>query len=250
MQKNKPETINIGNPRGGNFGIEFSDETELDLTTLAFIADNEHYLVKDARVRKLIFMLVKANIKNGTILIGPNFMRSSALTLIKTDRSLILKVGNIIASGASIIVLTGTWLSVFSYSLLVMIVYFLNTENCGYQRSDYFEQLPEEGPVKIYEKESTGHLLVAGNDKGKQIEMYVPSKAADEVTVSSNEEVRKTKTYTKVRKKAKQVNFSEFQRTDPILSNFDNLEEPEIPQRTCQLNDLSEVSRDVIEILK
>ena len=90
-------------------------------------------------------------------------------------------------------------------------------------------------------KESTGHLFIAENDDARQIEFYIPSKASDEVTTSSNGELKTTKTYTKVRKKAKQVNFSDFKQTDPVLSSFKDLEESEIPQKNCPINDVHDV---------
>ena len=93
----------------------------------------------------------------------------------------------------------------------------------------------------MYKKESTGHVFIAGNDDAKQIEIYTPSKSVDEVTVRSNGIVKKATSYTKARKKVRQVNFSDFKNTDPVLSSFKDLEEPKIPQKNCPSDDFQDV---------
>ena len=255
IEKQKQQNrINMANPRGGNIGFEVSDDTELAQTILTCIADNERYLVKDPKLTQMIFTLVKAKIKNESLVLTPNMMRFLALKLINNDQTFIVKIGNILVSsnnqarllarvsGTVVIGFVGALFSTFAYAVLMMLVYFDTTENCGYKCSDYFEQLPKEGPVKIYEKESTGRLFIAGNDDARQIDIYIPSEAADKVTISSsNGKLKTTRTYTKVPKKATEVKFSEFRKTDPVLSRFKNLEEPEIPQKNCPITDVHDV---------
>ena len=113
----------------------------------------------------------------------------------------------------------------------MLFLYFDATENCGYKCSNYFEKLPKEGPAKIQREESTGHLFIGENDDARQIEIYIPLKAPEEVIDSSNGELKTTKTYSKVSKKAKEVKFFDFRQTDRVLSNFKDLKEPEIPQK-------------------
>lgn len=137
------------------------------------------------------------------------------------DQTLIVKIGNILDSSnnrarlftpltrSTMIRFVGALVATFLYAILMLLLFFNGTENCGHKYSDYFEQLPKEEPTKIYGEESTGHLLSAGKDGAQQIEIYIPSKAADEVAVSSNGELKTTKTHTKVRKKAKEVKFSD-----------------------------------------
>lgn len=253
LKQKNTKNLNIANPKGGNIGLEFADDTELAHAILTCMADNERYLVKDPKIIKMVFNLVKAKIKNESLVLTPNMMRFLALKLINNDQTLIVKIGNIIASsnnrarlfvrvsGSAIIGFVGALLSTLPYGILMMVLYFDSTENCGYKCSDYFEKLPKEGHVEIYKKESTGHVFIAGNDDAKQIEIYTPSKSADEVTVRSNGVVERTTTYTKVRKKAKQVNFSDFKNTDPVLSSFKDLEEPKIPQKNCPINDVHDI---------
>lgn len=250
QKQNNAKSINISNPRGGNLGLEFSDDTELARTILACIADNQRYLVKDPELTKIVFALVKAKIKKESLVLTPNMMRFLALKLINEDQTLIVKIGNFLFSsdnrarlfsrviGSSIIGFVGVLVTTLPYCILMLLLYFDATENCGYKCSDYFEQLPKDGPAKIYGEESTGHVYIGENDDARQLEIYTPSKAADEVTVSSNGELKTTKTYSKVRKKAKVVKFTDFKKTDPVLSSFPNPEEPEIPQRICPINDV------------
>jgi hypothetical protein len=257
QKKNKNSKINISNPRGGNIGLEFSDDTELANTILSCIADNERYLVKDSKLIKVVFALVKAKIKNESLVLTPNMMRFVALKLINDNPTLIVKIGNIVvssnarsrllirAAGSAIIGFVGALTATFPYCILMLLLYFNATENCGDRCSDYFEQLPQEGPSQTYGEESTGHLFIGKNDDAQQIEIYIPSKVANEVTVSRNGELKTTKTYSKVRKKAKEVKFSDFKKTDPILSSFNkDLKEPEIRQKICPINDI----HDIIDI--
>ena len=248
--------VNMANPRGGNIALEFSDDTELAHTILTCIADNERYLVKDPEIIKMVFNLVMAKIKNESLVLTPNMLRFLALKLINNDQTLIVKIGNVLlssnnrarlfarVSGSVMIGFVGALCSIFPYAVLMMVIYFSSTENCGYKCSDYFETLPKEGHVEIYKKEPTGHVFIAGNDDARQIEIYTPSKSADEVTIGSNGVIKRTTTYNKVRKKAKQVNFSDFKKNDPVLSNFKDLEEPKIPQKICPIND----AHDIINI--
>jgi len=240
----------MANPRGGNIGLEFSDDTELAHTILACMDDNESYLVKDREIAKLIFALVRAKIKKESLVLTPNMMRFLALKVISKDQTLIVQIGNILASssnrarllarlsGAAIIGLVGALVSALPYGILLLLLAFNATENFGYKCSDYFEQLPKVEPAKIYAEESTGHLVIAGNDDARQVEIYTPAKVADEVTISGNGELKTTKTYTKVRKKAKEVKFSDFKQADPVLSSFKDLEEPDVPKKNCPINDI------------
>ncbi len=253
QNQKKTKTINTANPRGGNIGLELYDDTELSHTILACIADNERYFVKHPEITKIIFTLVKAKIKNESIVLTPNLMRFLALKLINNDQTLIVKIGNLVASsnnrarfvarvsGAAIIGFAGALFSMLPYAVLMMLIYFDTTQNCGYKCSDYFQQLPKEAPIKIHSKESNGHLFIAENYDARQIEIDTTSKSPDEETISNNGELKTIKTYTKVRKKAKQVNFSDFKKNDPVLSSFKDLEELDITQKICPINDVHDI---------
>lgn len=123
----------------------------------------------------------------------------------------------------------------------MFLLYFDVTENCGYKCSDYFEQIPKEGPIQIYGEKSTGHLAIARNDDARQIEIYTPSKASDEIITNKTGKIKTIRSYTKTRKKAKEVKFSDFKQNDPVLSAFKDLEEPAVPQKLCPINDVHDV---------
>jgi len=195
----------MANPRGGSIGLEFPDDTELAYTILTCIANNERYLVKNPEIIKLFFGLVKAKIKNESLVLIPNMMRFFALRLVNNDQTLIVQIGNILASsnnrarlfarvsGSVLIGFVGFLFSVLPYAVLMLVFYFEGIANCGYKCSDYFEQLSKKGPVEIYGEESTSHLVIAENDDARQIEVYIPSKAKA-ITSSDG---KKTKSYTK-----------------------------------------------------
>ena len=253
QKKNNPKNVDIPNPRGGNFGFDLTDDSELAHTILTCIADNERYLVKDPELTKIIFALVKVKVENQSVILTPNLIRFLALKLINNDQTFMVQVGNFVASsnnrfrllsrtfGSAIFGFMAALITTLPYGILMLLLYFDATENCNYNCSNHFEQLPIEGPAKIYGEKSTGHLFIGGNDDARQIEIYTPSKAADEVTVSSDGESKRTKTYTKVRKKVKEVKFSDFKKIDPVLSSFQDLQEPEVPQRVCPVNDIHDI---------
>ena len=94
--------IKIQNPRGGgDTEIQLSDDNELAFTILSCIADNEQYLVKSTKIKKLIFSLVKAKIKNESLVLTPNMIRFLALKLISEDQTLIVKIGNVVVSSSN-----------------------------------------------------------------------------------------------------------------------------------------------------
>ena len=251
LEQKNTKNVNVANPRGGEFSVTFTDDNELAQTILSCIADNERYLVKDQDLINIVFNLAKAKITNESLVLTPNLLRFVALQLLNDNQGFIAKFGNMVASsnnrirlytrvmGVSVIAFVGALFSVLPYAILMGYIYLDSTEHCGYRCSDYFEQLPKEGPVQVFGKEPTGHLVIGGNDDARQVEIYNPSPTeGDELVPIGNGKIRTTRTYKKTRQKAKQVKFSEFKETDPILSQFKNIEEPEIPQQTCMVNDL------------
>lgn len=255
-QKQKRENskyINMPNPKGGSLGLELSDNNELALTILSCIADNESYLVKNQELIKMVFVLVHEKIKNESLVLTPNMMRFLALKLLNNNQSVIVKIGNMVVSsnnrvrvsarvlGTAVIALVGGLFAALPFAILMALIYFDATVNCGYKCSDYFEHLPKEGPVRIHVEKPTSNLVILGNDDARQVEIYTPSKVSDEVILSDNGKTTITKSYSKSRKKAKEVKFSDFKKTDPVLATFDNLEEPAVPQKPCLIYDLHDV---------
>ena len=108
---------------------------------------------------------------------------------------------------------------------------------CGYTCDGYFEHLPKDQLVKVFAEKPTGQAVITGNDGARSVEIYVPSKTSDKLTDSCSEGVKITKIYEKSRKKAREVKFSDFRKTDAILSAFTDLEEPYVPQKVCPVND-------------
>ena len=174
IKKQRQKNVkNIFNPRDGNIKIKIDNDTELGLTISSCISDNKRYLVRNQRIRKLIFYLVKAKIKDESLVITPNMIRFLFLKVIDNDRSLIVKIGSVIASSSNrarlFVRLSGTFLIEFVGSLIVallhtilMILMFLDTTtNCNYLCQDYFKQFPKEGPVIVYSEKLTGNLIIA-----------------------------------------------------------------------------------------
>lgn len=249
----KSKNIQMPNPRGGAIGLQVSNDTELESLILSSIVENEAYLVKDKKIRQVIFSLVKAKIKDESLVLTPNMMRFLALKLLKSDSGLITKIGNTVVLsdnrvpflnrgvGSAVIRIANALLSSFSYGILIMLLYFENIANCGYRCNDYLERLPKDQPVKVFAEEPTGRLVIAGNDDVHQVEIYIPSKTSSDVAISSTGETKVTKTHKKSRKKAKEVRFSDFIKKDGVLSSFDGVEETSVPQNVCPMDDTNEL---------
>lgn len=90
--KKQKNAKNIFNLRGGEIEFEIDDDTELALTILSCIEDNKIYLVKNKKIIKLVFNLVKAKVQKKSLVINPNLMRFLALKLINNDQILIVVI--------------------------------------------------------------------------------------------------------------------------------------------------------------
>jgi hypothetical protein len=226
---------------------------------LSCIADNEAYLVKDEKIIKVIFSLVKMKIKDESLVLTPNMIRFLALKLLNNDSSLITKIGNVVVSSDSrvrfltrvtvsvLIGIISALVSSFAYGILILILSFDSTHNCGYRCDDYFDHLSDYQPLRVFAQKPTGQLVIAGNDNERQVKIYIPSKTSNEVTITSPGKAKVTQTYKKSRKKAKRVNFSDFKAKDKVLSSFDGLEEPDVPQNVCPINDANDLLKTRID---
>ena len=191
------------NPKGGAVGLQVSDDKELGELILSCISDNEAYLVKDPKMIKVIFGLVKAKIKNESLVLTPNMIRFLALKLLNSDSGLIAKIGNVVVSsdnrvrfvtrvvGSAVLGIVSTLFTSFTYGILITLMYFDST--------DYFEHLPKDQHQSV--------RVFAGKDDANQVEIDIPSKISDEVTVSSAQKIKVTKTYKKSGKKLRKLNF-------------------------------------------
>ena len=260
-KRQESKHIQIPNPKGGGIELQASNDEELSKIILSCIADNEIYLVKDERIVKLIFNLVKIKIQHESLILTPNMIRFLALKLLNNDLNLFVKMGNTIllsdnptrlltrSAGTAIFGLLGGLIKANAGWILLTIVFFDLTKNCGYGCDNYFERISKTQfehisktqPVKVFTEKPTGQLIIAGNDDARQIELYIPSKTSDQVTITSNGEAKITRVYKKSPRKAKLQTFSDFKANDKVLSSFDNVEEPYVPQKTCEMDDVHDV---------
>ena len=120
----------------------------------------------------IIFNLVKEKIKNEYLVRTSNMMSFLALKLIKTDRSLFVKIGDMVVSsnnsahfvsqalGAAKVGFIGCIFSVIQYSIVILIVYYSMTENCGYKCNDYFTHITVDLPIIIYANNDIVQLAI------------------------------------------------------------------------------------------
>lgn len=137
------------------------------------------------------------------------------------------------------IALVGGIIKGLPYAVLMTLMLFQITENCGFRCEDHFEHLSTtDEPITIYAEKPTGHLVIAEKDAATQIGIYIPSKTQKKVSINA-EKIQRN--YTKSRKKAKLVNFSDFKKQDPVLSEFNDEEQPYIPQKPCPLEKIPNI---------
>ena len=94
-ENNNNKKIKTYNPHGDSTKIKLSDDNELAFTILSCINDNEQYLAKSPKMKKLIFSLIKKKLKNESYLELILKLRFLALKLISEDQTLIIKIGNV-----------------------------------------------------------------------------------------------------------------------------------------------------------
>ena len=101
---------------------------------------------------------------------------------------------------AGILGIIGKSANILPHAVLMAVLFFYNTENCGYSCNEFFEHLPQDQPVRIYQDQSNPALAIVGNDDSRQVEIYIPSKMkmADKETTCTKEETI-TRTYKKSR---------------------------------------------------
>lgn len=111
----------------------------------------------------------------------------------------------------------------------------------GVPRCDlHFQELAASDPVQVFVESSESNLIITGNNNSGQTEIHVPSGYDIKITDKGNGETIVEKSYKKSPKKAKQVLFSDFQKTDPVLKLFKDLEEPQFPKKSSSIDFLDD----------
>ena len=102
--------------------------------------------------------------KNESLVLIQNVIHFLALKLVKNDQDLIIKIGNVLASSSNrtrllaqvyvvaAIEFVAPILVALSNAILIMVLYFDATQNCGYQCQNYLEHLPKRDLLEFTEK--------------------------------------------------------------------------------------------------
>ena len=252
-QSKRGSLFSSGKPfpdRGGDgFAVDLFDESEIALTILSCISNENNFLVRDQRVLRLIFKLVEAKMMDESLVISPNLLRFLALRLLKPDSSLWMTITKHVVmaanrrrllirfAGAAAVGAANAIVGSIFYTILSVLIVFNSTGNCYHPCDRYFERLPESSPqsqTRIYARQPTGNILIAANDDARQVEIFVPSKQPPKLESINGNEVIKSEKFVRSRKKAKQVLFEHILKKDPMLQKFqDKIEEPIVPQQKC-----------------
>lgn len=127
------------------------------MTTLTCIADEENYLVKDPKIKQMIFGLVKEKLIDTSVVLTPVMMRYLSSRIINSNQSFFIQVENFIfiaesrlrlfiRTGESILIgALGGLIESIQYITIAIVMFYSATENCGHQFNNYFEQLLKRG---------------------------------------------------------------------------------------------------------
>jgi hypothetical protein len=111
----------------------------------------------------------------------------------------------------------------------------------------YFEQLPKttEQVIDVIAEDANEEMLVITASESEKVKVFTSEK--DLIKVKDEESY--INRFKPSNKRAKRVNFSDFKRTDPVLSQFPNeaLEEFEVPERKYVQDILAEIIDVMIE---
>lgn len=170
-------------------------------------------------------------------------IRFLALNIKHNKQNVIAKYGNAVLSsnnsrrlfaravGSTILGVIAALTTGMGYGIFMTLLYFDLTSDCGFYRcSDYFQEISEAEPGIFHAERPHGNIAIAENTETRQAKFYVPSK---------NQKV--TSAYKPTRKKPRALKFLDFKKSHPVLSTFENLGEPSVPQSTCPLIEAHEV---------
>lgn len=88
--------------------------------------------------------------------------------------------------------------------------------------------------MEIFARCDKDNLVIVENNDARQLSIYVPFKSSiDTIAETRCGEVLVVKKYRSVRKKIKEVKFSDFRKRNPTLSNYGTAEEQIVSQRKC-----------------
>jgi hypothetical protein len=236
----------IFNPRGGRDQSSlFSNDNEIVEAILYCVRDDHNYRVLDPRIVSLVFRMSGQKLKGQLVTVTPQVIRLLAKVSYRNP-SIITKVGNFVlaTSNTSVIkirmggaAIAGILVSVLNvsalYALLIMATTFQETR---YVRcADFFDQLPKSDTkvIDVVSEDINEDMVVITNNDPKDVHVFTPDtnyyRVKDQNTNTYNTKYRRAK-----KKKAKQVNFSDFKKTDPVLSQIPDeaVKEFEVPERT------------------
>lgn len=240
-----------------------NDSEELANTILHCIRDGRTYMVKNLKIKQLIFSKFKESITKNSLVLTPNLLRYMSFYLLSSDRTsfldeffdVVLKTGNlqlfvdskkrllIRVLGTAMIALSGGLLNIANFVIPLSAIYFQLSESCHFRCQDYFTTLKasEEKSLNVYALQEFGNVLVT-NQESKNINLYIPSTTEEEQWVkdipNSNDKIIGRRY--KMGKKAKSINFRDFVNSNPSLKlhSAELLgEEPIIDPLTCPINE-------------
>ena len=197
-----------------NLKLEETHIQQLDNIILHYITKEKNFLVKNEKIKILVFILVKQNFNNQPWILSPNLLYFLALNLIKTDKSLIAKFNRkfpILSKKLRISFLTCGYVAIYYLGI-------------GYPHGSYYK-MPIE-PIGIW-TECRTNLITKVIRKVDQTELYTSSLERSDILESkmklsidsrkSKIDLMKNRQYRKSQLKSRIVRFDDFRKKDSVL---------------------------------
>ena len=260
-RKKLPEYQQVQNFLRG--GQQIILELEAAQVILQCVEDGKDYLVTNPQLAEIIRSMIRTGFKKHSYIISQQFARYLALKLGKNKSGVLLVAKDVlfftenygrlvtrIAISGTLGVVTGVGAAIFStfmgavpYAVLMMILSFELSSNCGVDCDYYLQELPSnKEEIMVLVDRDDDNLIITSHEHSNKVAIYVPEE--NQVLESPvTDSTRKLRPYIQSRKKAKMVDFKEWSKTDPELQTLyrenDDLERiegiPYVPQRKCEL---------------
>ena len=265
--KRKKTIIKNGvSPRGGQIiDLDPTDSNALMRIIDECLENDKTYLVLNEKIKSWITFLVKENILNQSLVISPNFIKFLARHFIREDRLVVGRVSNIIIglqnaprfffrvvgsilAGMAAASTASVTLGIFA----IINMYMLTTPIPGCPK--HFKEISSNSnsdEIEIFVANDRNNLIVSS--EADKVVLYNPIVNTRKEKIIPKEsgvkEIQIRQRYQKSKRPAKQVKFSDFKKTDPVLSKFDTLDEPEIKQSKNLFRVDPEIVRGIIDDL-
>ena len=258
--KQKKIISNIIKKQGGqSIDLDPINWKEFDTIINECLKNDKAYSLLDTRIKKAIRFFLRLNVQENIIL-TPNLIRLITKAFIRKDRPSVVNVSNLLfvanntrkvltrVIGAILAGLAGAIMGGLYYGVVLVSLTYLFTPN-DINCEQYLKEISSDAihkEIPIFTTKDEDHCI--SSSMPEKVQIYIPEGKKVVVTDPKLETKEIRQTYKKSPKPAKQVNFSDFKRNDPILSKF-NVKEEDVTNTESNSFNLKLTRKEIIEAI-